>query len=252
MIEQRWDADLYDAKHGFVTEHGRGLLDLLSPQPGERVLDLGCGTGDLAAAIAGRGATVVGLDASADMLTTAQEKYPDISFVQGDAAHFTLRDPFDAVFSNAALHWVPEADAAVRSIARVLRPGGRFVAEFGGRGNIRSIVDAVRRAAREVVGHDIRHRWYFPSVGEYAGLLERHGLEVRFAALFDRPTPLADSDRGLRTWLTMFWADLLSEVPADRRDAVIARAEDLARPALFRDGSWIADYRRLRVVAVLL
>jgi trans-aconitate methyltransferase len=250
MIEQTWDAGLYDAKHAFVTEQGRGLIDLLDARPGERVLDLGCGTGDLAAAVAARGAAVVGLDASSEMLAAARAKHPHLEFVPGDAADFRFAEPFDAVLSNAALHWVPDAEGAARSVAAALERGGRFVAEFGGRGNIRAVIDGVRRAAAEVAGLDVRHRWYFPSVGEYAGLMERHGLEVRWAALFDRPTPLADGDRGLRTWLTMFWADLLAAVPADRRDAVIGRAEELARPALFRDGTWVADYRRLRVVAV--
>jgi trans-aconitate methyltransferase len=249
-MTQTWDAALYDTKHAFVTDQGRALLDLLGPRPGERVLDLGCGTGDLAAAIAGRGATVVGLDASAEMLAAARAKYPEVEFVRGDAADFRFDQPFDTVFSNAALHWVADADGAARSIAGALRLGGRFVAEFGGRGNIDAIIDGVHRAAAELVGLDVHHHWYFPSIAEYAGLLQRHGLEVLSAVLFDRATPLADGDRGLRTWLTMFWADLIAAVPADRRAAVIERADALLRPRLFRDGAWVADYRRLRVVAV--
>jgi trans-aconitate methyltransferase len=243
-----WDAKLYDGKHAFVAEQGRGLLDLLAPQNGERVLDLGCGTGDLTAAIAAAGATVVGLDASAEMLSAARSKYPDVTFVAGDAADFRFPMPFDAVFSNAALHWVPNADGVVRSVTAALRPGGRFVAEFGGRGNIATIVARVRQAATEVAGVKVHHPWYFPSIAEYSGLLERHGLEVGSAWLFDRPTPLDDGDRGLRNWLTMFWPTL--PVPSDRLDAVLARTEELLRTALFRDVTWVADYRRLRIVAV--
>jgi trans-aconitate methyltransferase len=250
MSRQAWDATLYDTKHGFVTALGRALIDLLDPRPGERVLDLGCGTGDLAAAIAARGPTVVGLDASPEMLTAARAKYTTLQFVQGDAANFRFDEPFDAVFSNAALHWVHDADGAARSIAVALKPRGRFVAELGSRGNIAAVINGVRRAATEVAHVEAQRRQFYPSVGEYTGLLERHGLEVRSAALFDRPTPLADGDRGLRLWLTMFWKDLLDAVPADRRDAVLTRAEDLLRPTLFRDGAWVADYRRLRVVAV--
>jgi ubiquinone/menaquinone biosynthesis C-methylase UbiE len=250
MTQQTWDAGLYDRKHGFVSEQGRELVDLLDPKLGERILDVGCGTGDLAAVIAARGAAVVGLDASEEMLTAARAKHPHLELVQGDAADFRFPAPFDGVLSNAALHWVFDADGAVRSIARVLKAGGRFVAEFGGRGNIRAIISAVRKAAAEVAGVDVQHRWYFPSIGQYAGLLERNDLEVRRAALFDRPTPLADGDRGLRTWLTMFWSPLLSAVPAEGAEAVLARAEELLRRQWFRDGTWIADYRRLRVVAV--
>jgi SAM-dependent methyltransferase len=248
MTRQPWDANLYDGKHSFVTELGRALIDLLAPRPGERVLDLGCGTGDLAAAIADHGTTVVGLDASPAMLTAARAKYPALEVVQGDAADFRFAEPFDAVFSNAALHWVANADGVAGCVAAALKPLGRFVAEFGGRGNIAALVDGVRRAAAEVAGVDAHRRQYYPSVGEYAGLLERHGLEVRSAWLFDRPTQLADGDRGLRNWLSMFWPDL--PVPEGRREAVLDRAEALLRPTLYRDGAWFADYRRLRVVAV--
>jgi trans-aconitate methyltransferase len=248
MTRQAWDAVLYDGKHGFVTELGRALIDLLAPQPGERVLDLGCGTGDLAATIAARGASVVGLDASPDMLAAARAKYPALEVVQGDAAGFQFAESFDAVFSNAVLHWVADADGVARSVAAALKPGGRFVAELGGRGNIAAIVDGVRRAAVDVAGVEVERRQFYPSVGEYAGLLERHGLEVRSAWLFDRPTKLADGDRGLCNWVAMFWPDL--PVPVDRLEAVLNRAEALLRPRLFRDGAWFADYRRLRIIAV--
>src|SRR5947209_20575864 len=118
MTGQSWDAGLYDRKHAFVSEQGQDLVGLLDPKPSERVLDVGCGTGVLAGMIAARGATVVGLDASAEMLTAARTKFPAIEFVHGDAADFRFPEPFDAMFSNAALHWVPDAEGAARSIAR--------------------------------------------------------------------------------------------------------------------------------------
>jgi SAM-dependent methyltransferase len=244
-----WDAALYDGKHAFVFETGRGLVEVLGPRPGERVLDLGCGTGHLTARIAESGAAVVGLDRSPEMLAAARSSYPRLEFVEGDAADFTLPGEFDAVFSNATLHWVADAEAAVRCIARALKPGGRFVAEFGGHGNVAGIAAAVRQAAQEVVGVPVEHGWYFPSVGEYAPILERHGLEVRSAALFDRPTPLEGAG-GFRDWLTMFRGGLLDRVPEPARESVLARAEEIARPRLFRGGRWVADYRRLRVAAI--
>jgi trans-aconitate methyltransferase len=244
-----WDASLYDGKHAFVYEIARGLVEQLDPRVGERVLDLGCGTGHLTARIAESGADVVGLDRSPEMLAAARASYPFLAFVPGDAADFALPGQFDAVFSNATLHWVSDAEGAVRCIARALKPDGRFVAEFGGKGNVAGIIAAVRQAAAEVVGVPVEHGWYYPSVGEYAPLLERHGLEVRSAALFDRPTPLEGAD-GFRDWLRMFRGGLLDRVPESAREAVVARAEEIARPQLFRDGRWVADYRRLQVAAV--
>jgi len=250
MSRNAWDADLYDGKHAFVFGFGQDLVSLLAPQPGERVLDLGAGTGHLTAAIAAAGATVVGIDASPEMVAAARRQHPGLEFFEGDARSFPRPGPFDAVFSNATLHWIPDATAVARNVAAHLRPGGRFVAEFGGRGNIRLIVAAVEHAATEIAGVHATHGWYFPSVGEYASVLERSGLEVRDAALFDRRTRLDDSDAGMRHWLAMFAGHLFDPIPQDKRAAVIRRAEELMRPALFRDGAWYADYRRLRVVAV--
>jgi trans-aconitate 2-methyltransferase len=246
---QRWDAELYEDKHAFVWKHGVSLVELLAPQPGERILDLGCGTGHLSAALAAAGAAVVGLDHSTEMLEQARSAYPHLEFVAGDARDFRFSQPFDAVFSNAALHWIRPPEAVVRSVRDALKPGGRFVAEFGGRGNVRAIAAAMRTAA-ERLGLPLKGPdWYFPGVAEYATLLESVGLEVRSALLFDRPTPL-QGEAGLRDWVAMFGRAVLDAVPPERRDEFLRAVEETARPALFRDGGWTADYRRLRVTAV--
>ena len=245
---QRWDADLYDDKHAFVWRHGESLVELLDPKPGECVLDLGCGTGHLTARIAESGAAVVGLDHSAEMLEQARAAYPRLEFVRGDARDFLFAEPFDAVFSNAVLHWIRPPEAVVHRVHDALRPGGRFVAELGGRGNVRRIETAMRTAADRLNLRLGGPLWYFPSVAEYAALLEAAGLEVRFAVLFDRPTPL-QGEAGLRDWLQMFAGGVLASVPAERREEFLRAAEAAARPELHRDSGWFADYRRLRVTA---
>jgi SAM-dependent methyltransferase len=243
-----WDAARYQDKHSFVWRYGADLLDLLDPQPGERILDLGCGTGQLTAEIARRGASVVGLDQSLEMLDQARHNFPAIEFVPGDAARFDLPGQFDAVFSNAVLHWVKNADGAAASIARALRPGGRFVAEFGGKDNTASVMAALRTLLGPVASRQLP--WFYPSIGEYAAVLERHGFEVRSASLFDRPTPLEGED-GMDQWLRMFGHAFLGHFPPESADDIIHRLVADLRPALYRDGVWIMDYRRLRVTAVL-
>jgi trans-aconitate 2-methyltransferase len=248
---QTWDAGLYDQRHSFVYERGADLLGLLAARPGERILDLGCGTGHLAAQIAAAGAQVCGIDASAEMIAQARQNHPKLVFETGDATQFRVEEPFDAVFSNAVLHWVKPPQDAVRSIAAALKPGGRFVAEFGGQGNVARIVAAVNAAVSAALGRDIgdTNPWYFPSIGEYATLLERHGFEVRYAVLFDRPTPLDDGEHGLANWLRMFASPCFGAIGETDRPRVLQEAVELARPALWKDGGWTADYRRLRIVA---
>lgn len=243
-----WDAALYDDRHSFVWKCGAALIELLAPRTGERVLDLGCGTGHLAAKIAEAGAEVVGIDASPEMIEEARRLYPGLDFGVGDARDFHFDKPFDAVFSNAVLHWVKPPEVAVASVRRALGPGGRFVAEFGGRGNVAAIVASLAAATRAIGLGAWEHPWYFPSVGEYAPLLEREGLEVTHAFLFDRPTPLEGAD-GLRKWAEQFARDLVRRVSVDDRERFFRAFEEDAQPTLYREGAWFADYRRLRVVA---
>lgn len=242
-----WDAARYQDKHSFVWRYGADLLELLAAQPGERILDLGCGTGQLTAQIARSGARVTGLDYSADMLADARKNFPGLTFVSGDASAFDFSEPFDAVFSNAVLHWVKNADGAAASIARALRPGGRFVAEFGGKGNIATVQAALRALLGP--GADAQSPWYYPSIGEYSAVLERHGFEVRNASLFDRPTPL-EGENGLDQWLRMFGQTYLGKLSPEQGDGLVRQLEELLRPALYSDGVWTVDYRRLRVVAI--
>jgi len=247
-----WDASRYQDKHSFVWRYGASLLDLLAVQPGVRILDVGCGTGQLTADIARRGAYVVGLDSSSEMLAEARKNFPDLTFVQGDAAAFDfaeplLAQPFDAVFSNACLHWVKDADGAARSFARALLPGGRFVAEFGGKDNIATVQDALRTVIGPVA--DEQSPWYYPSIAEYSAVLERHGLEVRNASLFDRPTAL-EGENGMDQWLRMFGQTYLRQFTPEQAEHIVGQLVERLRPALYRDGVWTVDYRRLRVVAV--
>ncbi len=243
----QWDAELYESAHAFVWNAGASLIGLLNPQPGETVLDVGCGTGQLTAQIAESGASIIGLDSSPPMIGQARQNYPKLKFVLGDVRDFTLPEPVDAVFSNAALHWVPEADAAASCIARALKPGGRFVVELGGKGNVAQILEALRPVLEQRdLPADPGN--YFPSIGEYSAVLERNGFEVRSALLFDRPTPL-EGDTGMRNWLMMFHSRL---IPDEQRNDILAETESRLRPTHYRDQKWTADYRRLRVVAVKL
>jgi trans-aconitate methyltransferase len=251
----KWNAQQYDQKHSFVTQYGAGVLPLLAAQSGERILDVGCGTGHLTAQIAESGAQVVGMDASAEMIAAAQSAHPHLKFVVADAANFSLgtlgeNEPFDAIFSNAALHWITRMEDAVACMAGVLRRDGRFAVEFGGKGNVEKISRAFENAAREKANIQVEHGRIYPSIAEYSGLLERHGLLVRHAELFDRPTKLEDGENGLRNWLLQFNRAVLEKIPEAKREGVITRTENLLRDELFQRGNWFADYRRLRIVAI--
>lgn len=245
----QWNSELYDSKHAFVYRYGEDLINLLAPKAGERILDLGSGTGHLTSKIAQIGATVIGLDSSPAMVETARKNYPEIEFVLADAAEFTFSEPFDAIFSNAALHWVKRAEDAIVCMTRALKNGGRLVIEFGGKGNVHILTSGFEHTVAEMTGKTIDAINYYPSISEYTTLLERHGLEVHSALLFDRPTKLEGEQSGLRSWIEMFRGSLLSSIEDSDREHVLSAVESKLRSSLFHDGSWWADYRRLRIVA---
>lgn len=246
----KWNAALYDDKHSFVWKMAAGLLEMLDAKPGERILDIGCGTGHLTAQIAATGAQVVGIDRSPEMIEQARAAHPGLTFEVVDAREMKFPDSFDAAFSNATLHWITEPERVVAALASALRARGRFVAEFGGKGNVAGLVGALTRAWKNLgLRESLPNPWYYPSLAEYAGLLERHGLEVTYASLFDRPTPLEDGERGLRNWLDMFGSSIAAKLAPGQQEALKEEVEREARHDLFQDGRWVMDYRRLRVVA---
>lgn len=252
MMAREWDASRYDAAHSFVWERGRGVVELLAPARGERILDLGCGTGHLTAQIAGSGAEVVGIDSSEDMVRVASENYPHIRFEVADARSLPFEDEFDAVFSNAVLHWVRPPEAVVESVRRALKPGRRFVAEFGGENNIKTIMTAVGQALDALERNDARvyrPNKYFPPLGEYISLLESRDFRVAYSDHFERPTPLDGGEDGLRRWLRMFGWDYLSPLTPSQREEVVANIENATRPVLYKNGAWTADYWRIRFEA---
>jgi trans-aconitate methyltransferase len=251
MIKQlAWNAELYEASHGFVWQFGEDVIKLLDPKPGERILDLGCGPGQLTRKIADSGAEVVGLDASPEMIGQARQNFPELRFLLSDAAAMPFKSEFDAVFSNAALHWMLDASGVAHAIARALRKNGRFVAELGGKGNIQEIEHAVEAVVGRRLGDALpAKRTFYPSIGEYSSLLESHGLEVHTALLFDRPTPLEGLD-GMATWIRQFKWYYYEALPASERQAALEETIAELRKVLFREEKWFADYRRLRFVAV--
>ena len=246
---QDWDARRYATHARFVADLGMPVLELLAPRPGERILDLGCGDGVLTRKLAELGCTVVGVDASPDMVRQAKALGVDARLADG--ADLDFEAEFDAVFSNAALHWMSaEPDRVIQGVARALRPGGRFVGEFGGHGNVAAIIVALLAVLgrRGIDGTEL-DPWFFPTPTEYRDRLEAQGFAVERIDLIPRPTPLPT---GMAAWLATFADPFLRSIPHAQREQVRAEAVELLRPVLEdKSGAWTADYVRLRFAAVL-
>jgi SAM-dependent methyltransferase len=242
-----WAPDAYLHHAGFVPALGTGVVDLLDPKPGERILDLGCGEGTLTETIRARGTLVVGVDSSPAQIAAARTRGLDARVADGESLGFDKE--FDAVFSNAAMHWMRRPDAVIDGVRRALRPGGRFVAEFGGHGCVGAIQVAIR-AVLDRRGVSAESPWYFPTDDEYAMKLEAHGFAIDAMALFPRPTPLPT---GIEGWLDTFAGPFLSGLPSDARQQAVGDVAALLRPVLCdRSGAWTADYVRLRFKAHLI
>ncbi len=244
-----WNTELYEAKHDFVWKLGEGILELLDSKPGEHILDLGCGTGHLTQRIAATGAHVVGVDSSPDMIGQARQNFPKLTFLLQNATKLAFDNELDAIFSNAALHWMTDASAVAGRMAAALKPGGRLVAELGGHGNIDAIMDAIFTVIRQYLPVIPPSNNWYPSIGEYSAVLESRGFEVRFARLFDRPTPL-EGKSGMDHWLRQFKGYYFETLPPKERDLAISETVELLRPKLCAGGRWVADYRRLQIIAI--
>lgn len=247
-MSQIWDPQQYELNGAFVHGLAGGVLEWLAAAAGEQILDLGCGDGQLTQRILATGARVVGLDSSPQMAAAARALGIDVTIGDAEAISFEAHS-FDAVFSNAALHWVHDHDAMLRSVERVLKPGGRFVAEFGGHGNIAAIRVAMRTAL-ERFGFDGSSDGvnYYPTPQIYARRLEQNGFKVEKIALIPRPTPLPEG--GMGGWIRTFRRGVLESLPQDARNGVVDEATRLLAPVLCdEEGNWTADYVRLRFIA---
>jgi trans-aconitate methyltransferase len=241
---QHWSPEQY-AKHArFVSTLGVPVIDLLSPKRGESILDLGCGDGALTMKLIELGCTVVGVDSSADMVAAAKSLGLTAYVIDGESLRFTSE--FDAVFSNAALHWMKDPEHVIAGVWRSLKPGGRFVGEFGGYGNVATIVKAIE-AALSSRGLAVDSPWFFPRIEEYRGLLEACGFEIKHMALIPRPTQLTGDVSG---WLDMFAQPYTALLPITEKQGFISEIVGALRHALCdAHGNWTADYVRLRFSA---
>jgi SAM-dependent methyltransferase len=250
-VAQNWDPQAYGREGAFVHKLAGGVVEWLNAQPGERILDLGCGDGQLTAQLASSGADVTGIDASLAMIEAARARGVTAQHAPAEKLPFPAAS-FDAVFSNAALHWVRGQDAMMAEVHRVLKPGGRFVAEMGGHGNIA----AIRVAFIAVLTRHGYHERedgvnYYPTPDRYRHRLQQHEFSVPRMELIPRPTPLAEG--GMAGWLRTFRRGVLDGLPEELRETIVNETCALLEPALKdEDGNWVADYVRLRFIARIL
>lgn len=246
-LAQTWDPARYIANARFVAELGAPVVELLAPVAGERILDLGCGDGFLTRKLADLGCAVVGVDASAAQVEAARKL--GLEARVADAQRLGFDREFDAVFSNATLHWIRDPDAAIDGVWRALKPGGRFVGECGGEGCVAKVREGLAKAlARRGLRIEDHNPWYFASAEEYAGRLRARGFAVERAEVFPRPTPLP---KDLRAWLETFAENFLRPIAPGDRGAFLDEVQEDLRPVLQGpDGKWTADYTRLRFRAV--
>ena len=246
-MNQIWNPETYRKSADFVTELGRPVIELLEPKAGERILDLGCGNGVLTRELADMGCSVVGMDSSPEMVEAAKALGIDARIA--DAQTLKMDEKFDAVMSNAAVHWMPDQYAVVRRVWNLLKPGGRFAAECGGEGCVRIIREGMKIALiKRGIDYKSRNPWKFPELGAFADILENQGFRVKFIARIDRPTPLPN---GLRGWLEVFSASHTEGFSEAEKSAFYEEVEAYCRPTLYDEKTgWTADYVRLRFLAV--
>ncbi|MBS1369532.1 MAG: methyltransferase domain-containing protein [Lentisphaeria bacterium] len=216
--------------------------------PGQKILDLGCGTGDLTAVLAAKGADVLGIDNSAEMIVKARYGHPELMFAEIDALELPYDEEFDTVFSNSVFHWIPDVDRLLSEIRRALKPGGKLVCEFGAASNIATMRQAFAAASARH-GHEYRERFYCPTPDEFFDRLKAARFEPERVLEFDRQTPLPGGADGLKQWVRCFLRDDLAPFSASVQEQILDEVETACRPLLWNGGEFVVDYRRLRAVA---
>lgn len=248
----KWKPELYNEKHSFVYNYGENLIQLLEPKENERILDLGCGSGQLTFKINELVRETIGIDKSAEMIADAKSKFPNIEFLVKDAENFKFDKKFDSVFSNATLHWVKNYKDSIKSMYENLKPNGKIVVEFGGKGNVQTIVKQLRESlkSRNYLNQSELNLWYFPSIGEYSTELELAGFKVIFAEHYNRPTKLADENSGIKDWISMFAENFFIGVAENHIEEIKNEVQESVKEECLIDGKWFADYKRIRVIAI--
>lgn len=243
-----WNSTLYDKKHDFVAEYGKGLLEFVPQNTKQSILDLGCGTGALTAELAELRERIVGVDGSQNMINKAREEFGDIEFKVCDALALPFEKEFDVVFSNAVFHWISDHDALLKNIHKALKPQGLLVCEFGASGNIATIENAFAKACNSL-GYGYEAKFNFPTAEDFGNLLEKNGFIIDRIYDYDRPTVLKDGEQGLVNWMKQFFVSELEVMPEQVQIMIFEKVEELARETLWNGEEWIADYRRLRAIA---
>ena len=243
-----WNSTLYDKKHDFIAEYGKGLLEFVPKNAKQTILDLGCGTGTLTVQLAELCDKIVGIDGSENMINKAKGEFSSIEFKVCDALALPFENEFDVVFSNAVFHWISDHDALLKSIHKVLKPQGLLVCEFGASGNIATIENAYAKACSSL-GYGYEPKFNFPTTEDFGKLLEDNGFIIDRIYYYDRPTVLKDGEQGLVNWMKQFFASELEVMPEHVQAMVFENVERLTRETLWNGAEWVADYRRLRAIA---
>ena len=247
MTPQNWNAEQYKNNASFVSQLGSPIIELLAPQPKEKILDLGCGEGTLSWQIKNYQCDILAIDSSADMIAKAKKK--GLNAIVLAAEDLDYSQQFDAVFSNAVLHWVSDINLVVDNVYNCLKDRGRFVGEFGGEGNIKAITDAISQTFADLPHFgNFDNTWYFPSIEQYQKVLQQVGFEVEFITLNSRPTFLKS---GIESWLKIFANGIINHLSIEEQNLFISEVIKRLKPLIFsQDDGWVADYVRLRFKAI--
>ena len=252
MHIEKWDTKLYNEKYSFVYDYGKSLIKLLDPKKNDRILDLGCGSGQLTFKINELSKETIGIDKSVEMIADAKLRYEKVDFQVCDAENFRFKNKFDSIFSNATLHWIKNYKNVIKCMYDNLKFNGKIVLEFGGKNNVKTIINQLRKSLKKrgYLKQSNIELWYFPSVEEYSKELESFGFKVVLAESFDRKTELVNQQNGIKDWISMFANSFFTDVNLTHIEEIKSEVQENIKAKCFINGKWFADYKRIRFVAI--